>query len=121
MIEKWKACIDNGGLCCALLTDLSKAFDCVSHDLLLAKLHAYGIDINSLKKFSSYLKNRKQRVRIGNLYSLWYDILTGVPRGSILGPLLFNIYLCDLFLFLKGSDIANLLYFLVRTTPKMLL
>ena len=107
MIEKWKVCIDNGGLCGALLTDLSKAFDCLSHDLLLAKLHAYGIDINSLKILCSYLKNRKQRVRIGNIYSLWHDILTGVPQGSILGPLLFNIYLCDLFLFLKGSDIAN--------------
>ena len=94
-------------LCGALLTDLSKAFDCLSHDLLLAKLHAYGIDINSLKILSSFLKNRKQRVRIGNLYSLWHDILTGVPQGSILGPLLFNIDLCDLFLFLKGSNIAN--------------
>ena len=51
MIEKWKVCIDNGGLCGALLTDLSKAFDCLSHDMLLAKLHAYGIDINSLNFF----------------------------------------------------------------------
>ena len=97
MIEKWKRMLDKGSTCGALLTDLSKAFDCLPHDLLLAKLHAYGITYKSLKIL--YLTNRKQRVRIGNLYSSWYDILAGVPQGSILEPLLFNIFLSDLFLF----------------------
>ena len=69
MIEKWKRVLDNGGICGALLTDLSKAFDCLPHDLLLAKLHAYRLDSKSLKLLSNYLSNRKQRVRIGNVYS----------------------------------------------------
>ena len=107
MIEKWKRVLDNGCICGALLTDLSKAFDCLPHDLLLAKLHAYRLDSKSLKLLSNYLSNRKQRVRIGNVYSSWHDILAGVPEGSILGPLLFNIFLSDLFLFLNDVDIAN--------------
>ena len=99
MIEKWKRILDNGGICGALLTDLSKAFDCLTHDLLIAKLEAYGVNSRSLKILSSYLSNRKQRVHIGNVYSSWHDIITGVPQGSILGPLLFNIFLSDYFYF----------------------
>ena len=61
----------------------------------------------SLNLLFSYLKNRKQRVRLNNTYSEWIDILFGVPQGSILGPLLFNIFLCDLFLFLDDIPVAN--------------
>ena len=96
-----------GGASAALLTDLSKAFDCLPHDLLIAKLHAYGIKKGSLKLLFSYLKNRKQRVRLNNTYSEWIDILFGVPQGSILGPLLFNIFLCDLFFFVHDIPVAN--------------
>ena len=55
MIEKWKQCLDNKGVCAALLTDLSKAFDCLPHNLLLAKLHAYGVDMSALRYIKDYL------------------------------------------------------------------
>ena len=89
------------------MTDLSIAFDCLPHDLLIAKLHACSIKKGSLKLLFSYLKNRKQRVRLNNTYSEWIDILFGVPQGSMLGPLLFNIFLCDLFLLLGDIPVAN--------------
>ena len=89
------------------MTDLSKAFDYLLHDLLIAKLHAYGIKKGALNLLFSYLKNRKQRLRLNNTYSQWIDILFDVPQGSILGPVLFNIFLCHLFLFLHDIPVAN--------------
>ena len=107
MIEKWKKCLDKDGTFGALLTDLSKAFDCIPHDLLIAKLNAYGFDRQSLKFLNSYLTNRKQRVKINNEFSDWTEIIYGVPQGSILGPILFNIFLCDLFLFIPNTNVAS--------------
>ena len=81
MIEKWKESVDSGGAFGALMTGISKAFDCLHHELLVAKLDAYGFDKKSLKLFQQYLSNRKQRVNVGNAYSSWKEIFYGIPKG----------------------------------------
>ena len=107
MLEKWKNAVDTEKIFGALLTDLSKAFDSLSHDLLITKLNAYGFSLPALKLVHSYLSNRKKRTKINNAYSSWEEILFGVSQGSILGPILFNIFLCDLFLVVKDSDFTS--------------
>ena len=91
MTEKFKESIDKGNAFGALLTDLSKAFDCIDHTLLIAKLSAFGVSPLSLKLLYSYLSNRTQRIKISENFSDRTDIEFGVPQGSILGPILFNI------------------------------
>ena len=91
-------CLDNGGVSGAWLVDLSKAFDCILHDLLNAKLTAYVVGYNSLQMLQSYLSNRKRKEKINDAYSRYCKILFGVPQGSILGLLLFNTYIWACFM-----------------------
>ena len=106
-MKNGKKTVDNGDVFEALLTGLSKAFDCIPHDIVIAKLEAYGFHIDALKLIHDYLLNRKQRVKVNYAYSSWKDIFYGVSQGSILGPLLFKIHLCDLFYFLEDLDTAS--------------
>ena len=107
MLEKWKRSVYNGKAFGALLTDLSKAFDCLDHKLLIAKLNAYGFSLTASELIRDYLSNRKQRNKINSSYSSWHEIIFEVPQGSILGPLLFNIFLIDLFFIVENTDIAS--------------
>ena len=86
--------------------DLSKAFDCIPHGLLLTKLKCYGLSDQACLLLKSYISDRKQRVKVGHSRSKWGSVAQGVPQGSILGPLIFNIFINDIFYALE--NVCNL-------------
>ena len=107
MIETWRAILNKGNKIGAIIMDLSKSFDKLNHNLLPCKLKAYGFNKNALTFIQSNFTNRHQRTKVGDKSSKWQKISTGVPLGSILGPLFFNIFINDLFLFIETTGLCN--------------
>ena len=107
MFERKRKQRNKGKVFGVLLTDLSKAFDYLPHELIIAKLNAYGFKLPALKLMHSYVPHRKQHTKVNHAYSFWGEILFGIPQGSILGPILFNIFLSDLFLVISNTDFSS--------------
>ena len=90
ILEKWKSAVDSKRTFSAFLTDLSKAFDCLSHDILITKLNAYVFSLPALRLIQSSLSKRKQRTKINSKFRSWEEILPEISQGSFLRPLLFS-------------------------------
>ena len=107
LIKSWRKGLDSRGYSGAILMDLSKAFDTINHELLIAKLHAYGFYKASLDIISDYLSNRWQKTKISDNFNSWAELVQGVPQDFVLGPLLLNIYIDDLFCLTEFTGVCN--------------
>ena len=108
MVQNWYDNVNKGKIIGTVFIDLRKAFDLVDHKLLLLKLRIYKVSENSLSLFNSYLTDRSQKVSYNQIMSSFVKVLSGVPQGSILGPLLFLVFVNDMFLTVRNSDINQL-------------
>ena len=107
LIENWKKSLDNKNFVGTVLMDPSKAFDYILHDVPVAKLETYGLSEDVVTFVYSFLKRRKLGVKINDTKCSFQMLLSGIPQSSILGPILFNILINDLFLFIKGVKLSN--------------
>ena len=107
VVEDWKLALDNRKHVAAMLMDLSKAFDSLPHELIIAKLKAYGMKEEGCAFVWAYLSKRKQRVKLSGRASDWMELLKGVPQGSILGPIFFNIFMNDIYATITRSSLYN--------------
>ena len=107
IIENWQKYLDTGGYDSALLTDVSIAFACINHQLLITKLNAYGVDKNSLNLLASSFEKRKLKTKTNDFYSNFNYVFNGVPQGCIICPLLCNINICELIFHTEDLDIAD--------------
>ena len=95
-IENWKKYCVNNGYSAAVLVDLPKASDTIGHDFLIVNIQAYRLRGNSLKPIMNYLRNRYQNTKVNSSFKRWEELPISMPQGSVLGSLLFNVYLIDL-------------------------
>ena len=108
LLFKWQNCLEKSELVCTILMDLSKALVSILYDFITAKLHAYGVDYDSLSLTLSYLLNRQHRIKVDSVFRSRLETIIRVPQGSILGRLLFNMSLNGLFLISLRSIVCSL-------------
>ena len=106
LTDDWTLAIDRKELVCVVSTDMSKAFDSLSHSPTLTKLEAYGFESSGLDLMRSFFNNRQNRVRLGNKESNWYQMSRGCPRGSSFGPLLWNLFQNDLSCSITSANLS---------------
>ena len=125
LLQAWQKELDQCGFVGTIFMDLRKAYDYLAHDIPIAKLEAYGLDMASLSLLKSYLANLKQRTKVESSHSGWFEFIRRIPQSSILGPLLFNIFINDIFLKYKNPTFVTLQMtihcILVAKTEKLLL